>query len=241
MCDHHHHDESSETAAARLLERRGFLKAGVAAGLVAVITMGLTMTLAAPAKADRILLQFLGEAPDIGGLQDANDVAGTAVTEADVEQAIGEMLPEDSMDFLGCHELPLLDPATKVVLGTGIDCLWDITGGVVAVSFFVLPGGSLVNAGLTSLGNFTASVGDNPVVPGDSNSPPPILITGSIPNLTNDSIIAATGDFAGLVGTGRVSGAVANDGNFWFNCLWELNLQPNPGFANAIAKSNNQN
>ena len=35
MCDHHHHDESSETAAARLLERRGFLKAGVAAGLVA--------------------------------------------------------------------------------------------------------------------------------------------------------------------------------------------------------------
>ena len=193
MCDRHHHDESSETAAARLLERRGFLKAGVAAGLVAVITMGLTMTLAAPAKADRILLQFLGEATDIGGLQDANDVAGTAVTEADVEQAIDEMLPAD---FLGCHELPLLDPATKVVLGTGIDCLWDITGGVVAVSFFVLPGGSLVNAGLTSLGNFTPFVGDNPVVPGDSVSPPPILITGSIPNLTNDSIIAATGDFA---------------------------------------------
>lgn len=209
--------------------------------VAAVITMGLTMAAAAPAKADRVLLQMLGEATNIGDLQDANDVAGTTVTEADVEAAIGEMLPVDPADFLGCHQMPLLDPATKVALGAGIDCLYAIPGGVVAVSFFVLPGGSVVNAGLTSLGQFTAGVGDNGVVPGDSNSPPPILMTGSIPNLTNDSIIAATGDFAGFVGTGRVSGAVANDGNFWFNCLWELNLQPNPGFANAIAGGNNRN
>jgi len=214
------------------------IKAIIAAAVISIV---LPMVAITPAKADRILLQFLGEATNIGDLQDANNVAGTTVTEADVEAATGEDLPVDPEAFLGCHQLPLLDPATKVVLGTGIDCLYGITGGVVAVSFFVLPGGSLVNAGLTSLGSFTAGVGDNGVVPGDSNSPPPILITGSIPNLTNDSIIAATGDFAGLVGTGRVSGAVGNDGNFWFNCLWELNLQPNPGFANAIARGNNRN
>ena len=208
--------------------------------LAALLTMGLTVAATAPAKADRILLQMLGEATNIGTLDDANDVAGTSVTEAEVEAAIDEILPADPDAFLGCNQMPLLNPATKVVLGSGIDCLWAIPGGVAAVSFFVLPGGSMVNAGLTSLGMFTAGVGDNGVVPGDANSPPPILMTGSIPNLTNDSIIAATGDFDGMVGTGRVSGAVANDGNFWFNCLWELNLQPNPGFANAIAQGNNR-
>ncbi len=209
--------------------------------VAAVLTLGLAA--AAPAKADRILLQFLGESINIGDLQDANSVAGTAVTEAEIEAAVGRALPVDPADFLGCNEVPMVDPATKVLLGPGIDCLWVIDGGVgvIAVSYFVLPGGTLVNAGLTSLGEFTPGVGDNPVVPGDASSPNPILITGSIPNLTNDSIIAATGDFEGQVGTGRVSGAVANDGNFWFNCLWELNLQPNPGFANAIAKRNNQN
>ncbi len=207
--------------------------------VAAVLTLGLAA--AAPAKADRILLQFLGESANIGDLQDANTVAGTAVTEAEIEAAVGRALPADPAAFLGCNDVPMVDPATKVLLGPGIDCLWGIDGGVIAVSYFLLPGGTLVNAGLTSLGAFTPGVGDNPVVPGDASSPNPILITGSIPNLTNDSIIAATGDFEGHVGTARVSGAVANDGNFWFNCMWELNLQTNPGFANAIAQGNNRN
>ena len=74
-------------------------------------------------------------------------------------------------DFF-CEKMPLLDPATKLRVGSGIDCLYLIPGGVVAVSFFVLPGGSLVNAGLTSLGAFTLGIGDNPVIPGDPSSPP---------------------------------------------------------------------
>ena len=205
--------------------------------MIVATVFTLSLAMAAPAKADRILLQMLGESENIGDLQDANDVAGTNVTEADVEAAVGRPLGDA---FLGCNLVPLVDPATKVLLGDGIDCLWGIDGGVIAASFFVLPGGTMVNAGLTSLGAFTPGVGDNPVVPGDADSPNPILMTGSIPILTDDSIIAATGDFDGMVGTGRVSGAVANDGNFWFNCLWELNLQPNPGFANAIAGGNNR-
>jgi hypothetical protein len=212
--------------------------------IATAVTVGLAMT--APAKADRFMLQMLGEAEDIGNLNDANAEAGTSVTSDDVYDVTGlEIAPE----AYTCQKMPLLDPATKLLLGSGIDCLHLIEGGVAAVSFFVFHDGSLVNAGLTSLGGFTAGVGDNPVVPGDPSSPPPALMTGSIPNLTNDSIIAATGRFDGYVGTGRVSGAVfpgpllmsVEFPNFWFNCLWELNLQPNPGFANAAAKGNNRN
>ena len=212
--------------------------------IAAAVTVGLAMT--APARADRIMLHMVGEAEDIGDLAAANATAGTNVTEDDVFGVTGEMIAPASYT---CQQMPLLDPATKVQLGSGIDCLHLIEGGVVAVSFFVLPGGSLVNAGLTSLGAFTPGVGDNPVVPGDPSSPPPFFMTGSIPDLTDDSIIAATGDFDGYVGTGRVSGAVfpgpvlgsAEFPNFWFNCLWELNLEPNPGFANAAAMGNNRN
>jgi hypothetical protein len=212
--------------------------------IATAVTVGLAMT--TPAKADRIMLQMLGEAEDIGNLLDANYEAGTDVTEADVFGVTD--LRINPADYT-CQMMPLLDPATKLRLGSGIDCLHLIDGGVVAVSFFILHDGILVNAGLTSLGAFTAGLGDNPVVPGDPGSPPPLLMTGSIPNLTSDSIVAATGDFDGYVGTGRVSGAVfpgplAGDPdfpNFWFNCLWKLNLQPNPGFANAAAKGNNRN
>lgn len=208
------------------------------------VTVGLAMT--APAKADRILLQMLGEAAFVGDLNAANAEAGTNVTEADVFGATGLTIDPTGFD---CFRMPLLDPATKLHLGSGIDCLHLIGGGVAAVSFFIFHDGSLANAGLTSLGAFTIDVGDNPVVPGDPASPSPLLMTGSIPNLTSDSIVAATGRFDGYVGTGRVSGAIfpgplANDPdfpNFWFNCLWEINLQPNPGFANAAAQGNNRN
>jgi hypothetical protein len=185
-----------------------------------------------PAEADRLLVQMLGEAEDIGGLADANLVAGTDIDEADVLNETGVDLPADPAAFLGCHQMPLLDMATKVQLGYGIDCLYAVAGGngVAAVSFFILPGGSIVNAGLTSLGVFTPGVGDGPVVPGDGGSPSPVLMTGSIPDLTVNSIVTGTGQFASSAGTGRVSGSVfpgplVDGSDFWFNCLWELNIE----------------
>lgn len=214
--------------------------------IATAVAVGLAM--ATPAKAGRILLQMLGEADSIGNLNDANAVAGTDVTSDDVYDVTGfNIEPEE---FL-CLMMPLLDPSTKVQLGSGIDCLYFISGdildGVVAVSFFNLPGGSIVNAGRTSLGLFAPGVGDNPVVPGNPESPPPLLMTGSIPNLEFDSIVAANGGFAGYTGTGRVSGAVfpgAGTGefpNFWFNCMWELNVAPNPRSANGLGRGHNQN
>ena len=188
-----------------------------------------TVTLATPAKADRLLLQMLGEAQDIGGLEDANLLVGTNIDEDDVFEEAGIVLPPAN-DFLGCHQVALVDMATKVQMGSGIDCLYGVTGGVAAVSYFILPGGSFVSAGLTSLGTFTVGVGDNPVVPGDAGSPSPVLMTGSIPDLTSNTIVAGTGQFANAKGTGRVSGAVfpgplVDGSNFWFNCMWEFNLE----------------
>ena len=190
-----------------------------------------SVTLASPAMANRLLLQFLGEAQDIGSLADASLLAGTDVDEDDVFNKTGVDLPTDPEAFLGCFQVAMVDMATKVQLGSGMDCLYGITGGVAAVSFFMLPGGSLVTAGLTSLGEFTSGVGDNPIVPGDPSSPPPTLITGSIPNVPGNTVVAGTGQFAKAKGTSRVSGAaypgplLDGGGNFWFNCMWEFNLE----------------
>lgn len=196
--------------------------------IATAMVVGLAMT--APAKADRKLLQFLGEAEHIGDLAAANAAAGTDIDELDVLNEAGVALPGNPAAFLGCHKVPLLDMKTKKELGSGIDCLYGITGGVAAVSFFILPGGSIVSAGLTSLGPFTAGVGDNPVVPGDNTSPSPIFVTGSIPDLTMNSIVTGTGQFTDAEGTARVSGAVfpgplVDGSNFWFNCLWEVNVE----------------
>lgn len=196
--------------------------------IATAMVVGLAMT--APAKAERLLLQFLGEAESIGDLQAANSLAGTNINVDDVLNETGVELPVDPAAFLGCHKMPMVDMATKMELGSGIDCLYGVNGGVAAVSFFILPGGSMVTAGLTSLGPFTSGVGDNPVVPGDSTSPSPVFVTGSIPDLTMNSIVTGTGQFADTRGSARVSGAVfpgplAGGTNFWFNCLWELNIE----------------
>ena len=80
--------------------------------IATAVAVGLAM--ATPAKADRILLQMLGEADSIGNLNDANAVAGTDVTSDDVYDVTGfNIEPEE---FL-CLMMPLLDPSTKVQLG----------------------------------------------------------------------------------------------------------------------------
>jgi hypothetical protein len=67
-------------------------------------------------------------------------LAGTDVNEDDVFYKTGVVLPTDPDDFLGCFQVAMVDMATKVQLGSGIDCLYDIPGGAAAVSFFMLPG-----------------------------------------------------------------------------------------------------
>jgi len=120
--------------------------------------------------------------------------------------------------------------STKTQIGEGIDCLnfafIDLAPtqiGLNVVSFFVLPGGTLVNQGTTSLGAFLDGFG-NGVIPvdDDGGTVPVTHMTGSIPGAGADSIVLATGQFAGATGTARVSGAVNPNGdglaNPAFNC-----------------------
>lgn len=130
----------------------------------------------------------------------------------------------DSTDFT-CFETTMVDTKTKLELGTGVDCLKDVSTlplptGVDAVSFFHFPGGTLVNRGNTSLVPFVPGFGDG-------GTPARTHVTGSIPTGGN-SIINGTKGFKNATGTVRVSGAVALAGTAnglpFFDCLWEINL-----------------
>ncbi|MEN8130483.1 MAG: hypothetical protein ABFS45_09895 [Pseudomonadota bacterium] len=127
--------------------------------------------------------------------------------------------------YFTCFETTMVDAKTKLELGTGVDCLKDVSTlpaptGVDAVSFFNFPGGTLVSQGKTSI---------VPFIPGYGNggTPKRTHVTGSIPT-GGDSIINGTKGFKNATGTVRVSGAVAladtKNGLPFFDCLWEINL-----------------
>ena len=100
-----------------------------------------------------ILVQMLGDATFEGDLVAVwHEVFGSA-----------DGLPADYQGF-NCFSVDLVDPATRKQKGTGIDCLRDLAAdngpALTAVSLFVMPGGVLVNQGLTSLGLLSTGVGD---------------------------------------------------------------------------------
>jgi hypothetical protein len=129
-------------------------------------------------------------------------------------------LPMDNSGYT-CFKIPLHDPASGTQIGWGIDCLRDLPAdpgpAVEAFSIFDMPGGVLVNHGITSLGLFSAGVGD---ANGQVN-----VMTGSIPAPGAESLIFGTKRFKNASGTARVSGAVrVGEGVEFFNCMWQLFL-----------------
>lgn len=182
---------------------------------IAAIAILAATASAFPASADdseTLVLQFLGTATGVSwdGLSD--DV----VTEIMDLDDSGKMDVEDLEGF-ACFELDLVDPSSGVSVGTAVDCLAPSpqTNGVIveAFSFFMLPGGSFVSNGMTSVSPFFPGIGDA----GGAFT----HMTGSLP--TKNNIIGATGQFKDK-GTTRVSGAVDlsrfGEGIVAFNCLW---------------------
>lgn len=179
--------------------------------------------LASPASAERLVLQMLGESTLEGNLADIDATEGT-----DLLGPGG--LKVDPDDF-ACFRMPLIDPESGTALGTGVDCLrFDDDSnaptqiGVTAISFFSMPGGTLVNMGKTSLGAFIPGFGDGRVN-GDGTGPKVTHMTGSIPGPSKNSLIGGTGEFADAKGFARVSGAVNAEGTPFFNCLWRVYLK----------------
>ena len=185
--------------------------------ILSIVTVGLgaglLSTTASAGSDTTLILQMLGEGTQVGTLKDVAKRTGVDLSKQNLGFALA--------DF-ACHEMPLIDPATKMQLGKGIDCLADITpdgnGGMTltAVSIFVLPGGVIMSKGETSLPTFIKGVGS-----GDGYR---THITGGIP--MTDNVIAATGDFAGMSGKARLSGMLRVGGEkIFFDCLFVLDLK----------------
>ena len=184
---------------------------------LSIVTVGLgTGLLSTTANAGpdtTLVLQMLGEGTQVGTLADVSKRTGVDLSKKDLGFAL--------TDF-ACHEMPLIDPATKMQLGKGIDCLAGITpdgnGGMTltGVSIFMLPGGIIMSRGETSLPAFIKGVGS-----GDGYR---THITGGIP--MTDNVIATTGDFAGMGGRARLSGMIRAGGEkMVFDCLFVLDLK----------------
>jgi hypothetical protein len=138
--------------------------------------------------------------------------------------------PRSLSDF-ACFKAGLFDPASGDRVGTAFDCLGitaideapngntaDVSLQIDAVTFFFLKGrGRIVADGMTSVRPFFSGVGN-----GDGAV---THITGSFPGNT-PGVVAATGEFTGLVGRAdvRLSGAVnlgLSNGVF-FSCIFVI-------------------
>lgn len=193
--------------------------------LFAAFALALPAAAAPPAdsNSETLALQFLGTAT--GAAWDGLSPATVAEIEALADD--GALKLKDLNDF-GCFEIDLVDPASGVIVGTGVDCLAPTPVGPVgnefdaivveAFSFFMLPGGSFVSNGLTSVRAFIPGIGD---AGGDFTH-----VTGSLPD--GDNIVGANGQFAES-GSTRVSGAVDlsqfGAGIVSFNCLWIVEIE----------------
>lgn len=162
-----------------------------------------------------LVLQMFGEGTTIGTLDQVAAEQGIDLGNRDLGFAYSEFQ---------CHTMPLIDPATKLQLGSGIDCLANIqkdgNGGLTltAVSFFVLPSGTLVSAGQTTLAAFIDNFGD-----GSGGDNARTHVSGAVPSGYN--IIAATGQFAGMKGKVRLSGTMNIGDSLFFDCIFVLDLE----------------
>jgi len=132
----------------------------------------------------------------------------------------GEFLEEPLVEGALCYETDLMEATSGRVIGTGVDCLADITAVgdgflIDRTTIFRMPGGEIWANGPTS------------VVPTTGGSPDFTHIVGDIPAPGTNSIVDVTGRFAGASGSVRLSGAVnmaAFPDTIGFNCLFVIDL-----------------
>lgn len=197
--------------------------------IVALCALALVSGITVPAHAGKLVLKMLGASTHIGDLAAVDAAEQTGLNFA--------QLGVDPADF-ACFKMPLLNPSSDTQIGHGVDCLRfdDLSQeptqiGLTAVSFFIMPGGVLVNMGATSLGAFLPGFGNGDIDIG-GDVVPVTHATGSIPSVGAKSIVGGTGEFAGAKGVARVSGAVSViPATPAFNCMWEVEFNVPPGLA----------
>ena len=119
--------------------------------------------------------------------------------------------------------MDLVDAKTGNVIGTGSDCLSDVSPSntddgvqMTATSFFHFPGGTVVSQGLVTV---------QPVLHGASEY---THVTGAAPSPTENNVIYGDGKFSDAAGSVRLSGLVnmANFGSgiILFDCLFVIDI-----------------
>lgn len=140
---------------------------------------------------------------------------------AQLDLALGEEIGGAALADYECHRVELVELATGKPLGKSFDCFANITpleGGAMTlldVTIFNMPGGVVVSGGPVSLQPFVAGFGDG-------REPTRTHMTGAVPSA--DNILLATGKFADMRGTVRVSGAMTLGERFFFDCIFVLRL-----------------
>ena len=195
--------------------------------LPALFTIVIFIFLSMNASADSLSLRMLGTGSFMP-LPEALGIAGVNLSD-DTNLTYDEIVALES-NIAGCWAVPLVDPASEIPLGTGIDCLYpfnvdDDPGpgiSLQALSFFIFDSGTIVTLGLTSVRPFRAGVGD--AEEGVTH------MTGSIP-ADRTGVIGGTDAFAGKEGSARVSGAVSLrdfPGELTLDCLWLVEVEDIP-------------
>lgn len=185
-----------------------------------------------------ILLQFSCNEDDGGDYSSEDEtVNGFRVVKL-IGTAVGEprMVPDIDGDGIedeaNCFDLTVIDALTGEIIGTGTDCLSNVTESgtglaLVGTAYFNFEDGTVVTRGLTS------------VQPKLHGSPEITHITGAIPTEGANDILSGTGIFEGATGSVRLSGAVnmskvTSDNEITFGCVFiipapinKANIDPN--------------
>ena len=148
-------------------------------------------------------------------------LVGTAIGE---DRMVSDIDGDEIDDPALCFDINLEDVQTGKIIGTATDCLSDITS--------VGDGLSLVGTTTFNFndGNQLTSRGITTVQPVTDGSPNMTHITGSIPDVNDNSILSGTGKFYDASGPVRLSGAVnmvsQDDGSLQitFDCLFVIDL-----------------
>ena len=159
-----------------------------------------------------------------GGKHYVFNLIGTGVmypgTVADID---GDGVDDPAM----CFDVDLINAKNQQLIGTGTDCLSDVTPtgtglALVGTTFFHLPEGDLVVRGNTSV----QPVLQPTITPAGQNITHTTGAAG-----TGDAVIDGTGRFAGVAGTARLSGMVDLSGfagsvgdPISFDCLFVVDL-----------------
>jgi len=208
-----------------------------------VILLCTTIAYVAPVHADSLAVGFLGT----GNLMDLS--SALEIADVDLNEDT-DMTPQDIATFesAGCWAIDLIDSASQIPLGIGIDCLVPLDGdpdsngsgiSLMALSFFVMESGTIVTQGFTSVRPFRDEI---PPYGGIGDADGSVThMTGSIPS-DKSGVVGGTGTFADKVGAARVSGAVNLDdfpAQITFDCLWVVEVEDSlpPGLAKLEAEA----